>query len=45
MEKSGANPTIGSYNASAVKIYNATSGLERFGNKKILSLTLKKALA
>jgi hypothetical protein len=23
--KSGANPTIASYNASAVKIYNATS--------------------
>jgi hypothetical protein len=30
-----ANPTIVSYNASAVKIYNATSRLVRFGNKKI----------
>jgi hypothetical protein len=30
----GANPTIVSYNASAVKIYDATSSLVRFGNKK-----------
>jgi hypothetical protein len=29
----GANPTIASYNASAVKIYNATSSLVRFGSK------------
>jgi hypothetical protein len=28
-----SNPTIASYNASAVKIYNATSSLERFENK------------
>jgi hypothetical protein len=28
----GANPTIASYNASAVKIYNATSSLVRFEN-------------
>jgi hypothetical protein len=27
---SGANPTIVSYNASVVKIYNATSSLVRF---------------
>jgi hypothetical protein len=44
----GANPTIGSYNASAVKIYNASavkiynaaSSLVRFENKKLL---VKKA--
>jgi hypothetical protein len=30
--KSGANPTIVSYNASAVKIYNATSSLVRLEN-------------
>jgi hypothetical protein len=29
----GANPTIVSCNANAVKIYNATSSLERFQNK------------
>jgi hypothetical protein len=29
----GANPTIASYNASAVKIYNATSSLLRFENE------------
>jgi hypothetical protein len=29
---SGANPTIMSNNASAVKIYNATSSLVRFEN-------------
>jgi hypothetical protein len=28
--KFAANPTIVSYNASAVKIYNATSSLVRF---------------
>jgi hypothetical protein len=32
----GANPTIVSYNASAVKIYNTTSSLVRFENKNIL---------
>jgi hypothetical protein len=31
----GANPTSESYNASAVKIYNATSSLVRFGKKFI----------
>jgi hypothetical protein len=29
-KSTGANPTIESYNASAVKIYNATSSLVRF---------------
>jgi hypothetical protein len=29
----GANPTIVSYNASLVKIYNATNGLVRLKNK------------
>jgi hypothetical protein len=33
--RSGANPTIASYNTSAVKIYNATSSLVRFENKKM----------
>jgi hypothetical protein len=40
----GANPTTSSYNASVVKIYNATSSLLRFEIKNILS-TLKNALA
>jgi hypothetical protein len=31
----GANPTIVSYNANAVKIYNAASSLVRFENKNI----------
>jgi hypothetical protein len=31
----GANPTTVSYNASVVKIYNATSSLVRFENKNI----------
>jgi hypothetical protein len=31
---SGAKPTTVSYNVSAVKIYNATSSLVRFENKK-----------
>jgi hypothetical protein len=39
-----ATPTIMSYNASAVKNYNATSSLVRFGNKTFSS-TLKIALA
>jgi hypothetical protein len=34
-----------SYNASAVKIYNATGSLLRFENKKIFSSTLRNALA
>jgi hypothetical protein len=32
----GVNPTIVSYNASAVKIYNATISLVRLENKNIL---------
>jgi hypothetical protein len=39
----GANPTIVSHNASAVKIYNAASSLVRFENKKKHS-TVKKTL-
>jgi hypothetical protein len=31
----GANPTIASYNASAVKIYTTTSSLVRFENKNV----------
>jgi hypothetical protein len=31
----GANPTTVSYNASAVKIYNATRSLVRFENKDV----------
>jgi hypothetical protein len=34
----GINPTIATYNASAVKIYNATSSLARFENKNIFLL-------
>jgi hypothetical protein len=36
---------IASYNASAVKIYNATGSLVRFENKNIFSSTLKNAQA
>jgi hypothetical protein len=32
--KSGANPTIASYNASVVNFYNATDYLARFETKK-----------
>jgi hypothetical protein len=32
--RAGANPTKVSYNASAVKNYNATSNLVSFENKK-----------
>jgi hypothetical protein len=39
-----ANPTIASYNASAVKIHNASSSLVRFENKNIF-FCLKNALA
>jgi hypothetical protein len=35
LHKSGANPEIASYNASAVNIYNATSSLTRSENKNI----------
>jgi hypothetical protein len=38
----GANPTIASYNASVVKIYNIMSSLVRF-EAKIISSTLKNA--
>jgi hypothetical protein len=38
------NPTTVCYNASAVKIYNATSSLVRFKNNKIFSSTLKNTL-
>jgi hypothetical protein len=34
----GSNPTMVSYNASAVKIYNASSSLVRFENKNIFFL-------
>jgi hypothetical protein len=40
--KTGANPTIASYNASVVNFYNATGSLARF-EKKIS--TLKNAVA
>jgi hypothetical protein len=40
----GANSTIVSYNASAVKIYNARSSLVRFGNKNIF-FAMQNALA
>jgi hypothetical protein len=39
-----ANPTIVSYNSSAVRNYNATSNLERSVDKNIAS-TLKNTLA
>jgi hypothetical protein len=38
---SGPNPTIKSYNASVIKIYNAKSGLERFENKNIFFYFVK----
>jgi hypothetical protein len=41
----GANPTIASYNASAVNFYTATGSLARFENKKIFYSTLKNPLA
>jgi hypothetical protein len=40
-----ANPTLVSYNASAVKIYNAASSPMCFGNRYVLSSTSKNALA
>jgi hypothetical protein len=39
----GAKPTIASYNASAVNLYNATGSIARFENKKFS--TLKNAIA
>jgi hypothetical protein len=40
-----ANPTIVSYNASAVNIYSATSSLARSENKNIFFCICKNALA
>jgi hypothetical protein len=40
----GLDPKLVSYNASPVKIYNATSSLVRFENQK-LSSAMKNALA
>jgi hypothetical protein len=39
--KTGANPTIVGYNASAVKMYTASSSLLRSENKKYFFLLLK----
>jgi hypothetical protein len=44
MCSSGANPTIVSYNARAVKSYNAMRSLVRFGSKTILFPLEKNAL-
>jgi hypothetical protein len=41
----GANPTIVSYSAGVVKLYNASSSLVRFENKKWFSFAPKNALA
>jgi hypothetical protein len=43
--QSGANPTTLSYNASVVKIYNATSSLKCFELKRICSSIFRNALA
>jgi hypothetical protein len=40
----GPNPTIASYSASVVKIYNSTSSLVRFENKNIFFYFEKKTL-
>jgi hypothetical protein len=40
----GANPTIASYNASVVKIYNAVNSMARFG-LKIIFPQFKNSLA
>jgi hypothetical protein len=39
MAQPGPNPTIASYNASVVKIYNAASRMARFYLKNYFSLT------
>jgi hypothetical protein len=44
LPKPGTNPTTMSYNASVVKIYNATSSLVRLKNKNIF-IYFKNALA
>jgi hypothetical protein len=41
----GVNPTIGSYNASSVKMYNATSSLVRFENKNLFRYFKKRSIA
>jgi hypothetical protein len=38
--QSGANPTIVSYNASVIKIYNSTNSLVRFEKKNIFENAL-----
>jgi hypothetical protein len=43
--KSGANPTMASYNTSVVNFYNAAGSLARFENKNFSYSTLKNALA
>jgi hypothetical protein len=40
---SGANPTIASYNASAVNFYNASDSLARFENKIMLFYIEKRS--
>jgi hypothetical protein len=46
-KNSGANPTIvsyvGTYNAGAVKIYNATSSLVRFEKRNVLFCLEKRS--
>jgi hypothetical protein len=44
VRRTGANPTNPSYNASAVKIYNAISRLLRFENKIFFLYVLWKTL-
>jgi hypothetical protein len=39
----GANPTIVSYEASVVKLYNATSGIVRFENTNIVFYSEKRS--
>jgi hypothetical protein len=38
----GANPTTSNYNASVVKIYNATGSLARYENMKIFFCFVKR---
>jgi hypothetical protein len=42
--KSGVNPTIMSYNASAVKMYDAANSLMRFENKKQFQFQKRSSL-
>jgi hypothetical protein len=39
----GANPSIAIYNASAVKIYNATGSLARFVSENIFTYSEKRS--